>query len=157
MHIRTFFFLFVLHLTPATSRAQLDKVSFAQLDSLQKMESRKVIIFLGAEWCNWCEAMKQTTFKDQQIVRTMNSRYYFIDFNIEEKSTILFNGRRYVFKATGRNTGTNELAQALGKGTVPAICVLNEANEIIYQYSGYLPAKDFLQLLYAIDDSETTR
>ncbi|HVG12398.1 MAG TPA: thioredoxin family protein [Flavisolibacter sp.] len=152
MYIKTLLFLFVLHLPPAPTSAQLVKVRFAQPDSLQKIESRKVIVLLGAEWCNWCEAMKQTTFKEREVVQTMNRRYYFIDFNIEEKSTILFNGRRYAFKATGSHTGMNELAQALGGGTVPAICVLDEANEIIFQYSGFLPAKDLLELLHAMQD-----
>ncbi len=75
MHIRSIILFLFLHLAPASCVAQIVKVSFAQLDSLQKVESRKVIVFLGAEWCTWCAVMKGTTFKDPEVVRIMNSRY----------------------------------------------------------------------------------
>ena len=154
MYIKSLVMLLLLHLAPASAKAQLHAVSFSQLDSLQKLEGRKVIVFLGAEWCNWCGAMKHTTFKNPEVVRMMNSRYYFVPLDTEEKSTIVFRGRKFVFKGTGRNTGRHELAEVLGTGTVPAICVLNEANDIIYQYSGYLSAKDFSKLLHTIDDGK---
>ena len=156
MYCKILILLLLLHLAPARVKAQLREVSFAKLDSLQKSEGRSVIVFLGADWCNWCGAMKHTTFKDPEVVHLLNTRYYFIQFNTEEKGTVTFKGRRFGFKELGRNTGRHELADELGTGTLPAICVLNKENQIIYQYAGYLSPKDFYQLLQAIDNGSLT-
>jgi len=95
--------------------------------------------------------MKSTTFKNQEIIQKLNSDFYFIDLNAEEKRDILFNNQVFTYQPSGNNVGINELAVQLGtinnQIVYPVLCVLNDKNEIILQYSNYLNATDFKLLL----------
>jgi thioredoxin-related protein len=131
--------------------AQLKSYSFEQIDSLQHNQNRKIIVFIHTDWCKYCQAMKNTTFKNKEVIKTLNENFYFITLNAEEKRTITFNSRKFVFKTNGDTKGIHELAYELAnvnnQTTYPTICVLNAQNEIIFQESNYLPAKDFLMVL----------
>ena len=75
-------------------------------------------------------------------------------FNAEERRSVSFAGREFKFKPTGTTTGVHELAEALGsiEGSLsyPTLCFLNNKNEIIYQYGGYLDPKSFFKTLEII-------
>lgn len=100
--------------------------------------------------------MKATTFKNKEIIETLNSNFYFIDFNAEEKRNIAFNNQIFKFKPSGNNVGVHELALQLGtinnQIVYPVLCVLNENYEIILQYSNYLSPKDFKLLLAKLEE-----
>lgn len=131
--------------------AQLHSVSFEQIDSLQTIEKRKTIVFIQTDWCSFCHAMKNTTFKNEEIIKELNAAFYFTDFNAEEKRTVIFNKTTFQYKPTGNNFGTHELAIALGtvnkQLNFPVLCVLNSENEIIFQHSGYLKPKELKLIL----------
>jgi thioredoxin-related protein len=131
--------------------AQLHSVSLEQIDSLQRSEKRKTIVFIQTDWCQFCHAMKNTTFKNEEIIKELNNTFYFVDFNAEEKRTVVFNKTTFQFKPTGNNSGTHELAIALGtinkQLKFPVLCVLNSENEIIFQHSGYLKPKELKLIL----------
>ncbi|TDE55250.1 thioredoxin family protein [Flavobacterium sp. GT3P67] len=134
-----------------TGFAQLHSASLEQIDSLQSVEKRKTIVFIQTDWCQFCHAMKNTTFKNEAIITELNTYFYFVDFNAEEKRTVVFNKTTFQFKPTGNNSGTHELAIALGtvnkQLNFPVLCVLNSENEIIFQHSGYLKPKEFKLIL----------
>ena len=131
--------------------AQLHSVSFEKIDSLQRIEKRKTIVFIQTDWCQFCHGMKSTTFKKEAIIKELNNTFYFVDFNAEEKRAIVFNKTTFQFKPTGNNSGTHELAIALGtinkQLNFPVLCVLNSENEIIFQHSGYLKPKELKLIL----------
>lgn len=131
--------------------AQLRSVSFEEINSLQSVEKRKTIVFIQTDWCQFCHAMKSTTFKNESIIKELNNTFYFVDFNAEEKRTVIFNKTTFQFRPTGNNSGTHELAIALGtinkQLNFPVLCVLNSANEIIFQHSGYLKPKELKLIL----------
>jgi thioredoxin-related protein len=95
--------------------------------------------------------MKNTTFKNEHIIKQLNDNFYFIDFNAEEKRTILFNKAIFKFKSTGNTSGIHELAIQLGtinkQLNYPALCVLNSENEIIFQDNNYINPKEFQLIL----------
>ena len=129
--------------------------TFEEVDRLQHIQKRKIIVFIHTDWCQYCQRMKSTTFKNQEIIDKLNSDFYLIDFNAEEKRDITFNGQVFKYKPTGNNVGVHELALQLGtinkQIVYPVLCVLNEENEIILQYSNYLNAKDFKVLLEKLE------
>ena len=100
--------------------------------------------------------MKTTTFRNQEIIGKLNSNFYFIDFNAEEKRDITFNNQSFKYKPSGNNVGVHELALQLGtinnQIVYPVLCVLNEKNEIILQYNNYLSPKDFKLLLGKLEE-----
>ncbi|MBF7092796.1 thioredoxin family protein [Flavobacterium sp. ALJ2] len=135
----------------STGFAQLRSYSFEQIDSLQQIQKRKVIVFIHTDWCKYCQAMKNSTFKNKKIIEQLNNEFYFIDFHAEEKRTIRFNNRAFHYKPNGNSSGVNELAIQLGtvnnQLTYPIICVLNSENEIIFQDTNYCNAKDLELIL----------
>lgn len=130
---------------------QLQSRSFEAIDSLQQIQKKKIIVFIHTDWCQYCQKMKAITFKNQEIIQSLNSDFYFIDFNAEVKQDIFFNGKTFRYQPTGNNVGVHELALQLGtiqnQIVYPVLCVLNEKNEIILQYNNYLSPKDFKLLL----------
>ena len=145
------FILFLLCCAIPAGFAQLHAVSFEQIDSLQTIEKRNTIVFIQTDWCQFCHAMKNTTFKNEEIIKELNSAFYFVNFNAEEKRKVIFNKTTFQFNRTGYNTGTHELAIALGTVNkqlhFPVLCVLNSENEIVFQHSGYLKPKELKLIL----------
>jgi len=130
---------------------QFQNRTFEEIDALQQIQKRKTIIFIHTDWCQFCHRMKQTTFKNQKIIQKLNSDFYFIDFNAEEKRDIRFNNQIFKYQPTGNNVGVHELALQLGtmnnQIVYPVLCVLNDKKEIILQYNSYLSPSDFKVLL----------
>ncbi|RBN49955.1 thioredoxin family protein [Flavobacterium psychrolimnae] len=131
--------------------AQLHSVAFEEIESLQRIEKRKTIVFIKTYWCQFCHAMKNTTFKNEEIIKELNTAFYFVNFNAEEKRTVVFNNTTFQFKPKGNTSGTHELAISLGtinkQLNFPVLCVLNSENEIIFQHSGYLKPKELKLIL----------
>lgn len=139
----------------STGFCQLKSSTFEEVDSLQQIQKRKAIVFIHTDWCQFCQRMKATTFKDQEIIEKLNSDFYFIDFNAEEKRDIKFNNHTFKYLPSGNNVGVHELALQLGtinnQIAYPTLCVLNEKNEIIFQYNIYLSTKEFKILLEKLE------
>lgn len=144
-------FLIVGILFPLTVFSQIISQSFEQLAGLQKTQNRFVVVFIHTDWCKYCQAMKNTTFKDKEIAALLNQNFWFVDLNAEEKSDITYNGQTYKFRPTGNNTGIHELAEKFttrnGEAAYPSICILNPDFEIIYQYNQLLSINDLRLLL----------
>ena len=149
LNILVLIFGFILF--PNNSFAQLKTYQFEQIDSLQNIQKRKIIVFIHTDWCKFCGAMKNTTFKNKEVIAFLNNQFYFIDLNAEEKKTIYFQGKNYEFKPTGNQTGINDLAKALatinGAISYPTLCVLNNKNEIVFQHNSFLNSVAFLRIL----------
>lgn len=148
-------FLLIFFGISATGFCQLKSNSFEEIESLQQIQKRKIIVFIHTDWCQFCQRMKVTTFKNQEIIEKLNSDFYFIDFNAEEKREITFNNHVFKFQPSGNNVGVHELALQLGtinnQIAYPTLCVLNEKNEIIFQYNIYLSPNDFRILLEKLE------
>lgn len=152
---KLFLFIFFFGITSA-GFCQLQSRTFEAIDSLQQIQKRKIIVFIHTDWCQFCHRMKNTTFKNQQIIKKLNSDFYFIDFNAAETRDITFNNQIFKYVPTGNNVGVHELALQLGtlnnQIVYPVLCVLNEKNEIVLQYNNYLNTKDFKLLLEKLEE-----
>jgi len=148
---KNLYLLLLLYFAIPDVFAQLHSISFEEIDSLQSIEKRKTIVFIQTDWCQYCHVMKNTTFKNDAIIKDLNINFYFVDFNAEEKRTVVFNKTTFQFKPTGNTSGTHELAIALGainkQLNFPVLCVLNSENEIVFQQSGYLKPKELKLIL----------
>ncbi|SHL72792.1 thioredoxin family protein [Flavobacterium chilense] len=152
---KLFLLIFFFGIT-STGFSQLKSSTFEEIDSLQLIQKRKIIVFIHTNWCQFCQRMKTTTFRNQEIIEKLNSNFYFIDFNAEEKRDIMFNNQTFKYKPSGNNVGVHELALQLGtinnQIVYPVLCVLNEKNEIILQYNNYLSPKNFKLLLGKLEE-----
>ncbi|MFT6871203.1 MAG: thioredoxin-related protein [Roseivirga sp.] len=137
--------VFTLLFGATTLSAQDYAISFETLDRLQKSVPKPVIVFLHAPWCKFCENMKQTTFQNPQIKKTLSEDFYLVSFDGESKEDVTFLGNTFKYKPSGANTGVHELAELLGtkEGTLsyPTVTFLNDQYEILHQNDGFLNAK----------------
>ena len=144
----------MLFFTALISRAQLRAHRFEELDSLQKISPKPVLVFIQTSWCRYCAQMKLSTLKNKQVIQLLNNSFYFISFNAEQKEPIYFVNNRFNYVPTGKGTGYHELAEELAtiNGTIayPTVCLLNAKNDIIYQYSGLLTSAEMQRLLKKI-------
>ncbi|MDN5202805.1 thioredoxin fold domain-containing protein [Fulvivirgaceae bacterium BMA10] len=144
-------FLLLGNLTPEYSLAQLNTFSFADIDSLNRVEKREVVVFIHTDWCKYCHKMQSTTFKNDKVIALLNDHFYFISLNAETKQDITYQGYTFKFKPTGGNTGVHEIAEQLGtiegKLNYPTISILNEKNEIVFQYDGLMKSNELSAVL----------
>ena len=140
------------------SFAQIKTFQFEQIDSLQQIERRIVVIFMHTDWCNYCKAMQNTTFKNERVVNYLGKYFYFINLNAEEKRDIHFNKHTFKYKPTGANIGVHELAEQLGtvEGSIsyPALCFLSHNYEIIFQHNQFLSSTDLYPILTELKNSK---
>ncbi len=127
---------------------------FEQIDSLQAVEARPVLVFLHTDWCRYCHRMEHTALRDTAVVRLLNTDFYFVSFDAETERDIRWRGHTFRFRPTGRKTGVHELAEALGtvdgRVAYPTVCILNPAFERIFQYNQALDAAGLLRVLRAV-------
>ena len=141
-------FVFWLIIHPA---ANGQSISFEDLRRLQLQERRPVIVFIHTTWCRYCSAMDNSLHNNNALSRLITQKFYLVKLDGEEKNPIRFAGRDFYFKPTGNNTGVHDLATELGtvngQLSYPTICLLDENNQITYQYPGFLNAGSLLELL----------
>ena len=129
--------------------SQIKVNKFEDIENLEKSERRNVLIFIYTDWCNYCKAMEQTTFRQQTISDLLNQNFYFLTLDAEEKVNITFYGKTYGYQPTGANTGIHDLAKKLtnGKMIYPFLVILNPENEIIFRQDGFLKVNELLNIL----------
>lgn len=133
------------------TKAQLKKIEFHQLDSITTFQSRPTIIFIHTDWCKYCAAMKQSTFKNKEVIEIINNNYYFIEMNAESKVDIIFNKKKYSFQSNGNNSGVHELANFLGKSdgeiSYPTLLIIDSSKKILFKNSGFISSKQMSFIL----------
>lgn len=133
---------------------QLKAVPFEKVAALHQVDPKPMVVFVHTDWCRYCQGMKNTTFKNDHLIKLLNQDFYFLDLNAEEKQNIYFHQQVFRYKPNGNNTGVHELAEALGnnngKLSYPTLCFLNADYEIIYQHHGFIDAKSLLKILESL-------
>ena len=124
--------------------------TFPEVEQLQKTAPKPTVVFLYADWCKICFGMKKNTFQNSKVIEKLNSDYYFVMLNGEEKSDITFLGRTFSYKPSG-NSGIHELAKQLtiseDKISYPTTLILNSNYEIDVLFDGYLNSKKMNSIL----------
>lgn len=138
--------------------AQLKTVQFEEIETLQKIEKRNIIVFIHTDWCKYCKTMQNTTFKNTELITVLNNKFYFVNFIAEDKRKIAFNNKTFDFKPNGSKSGVHELALQLGtidmQISYPTLCILNDKYEIIFQHNSFMNAKELIIILEKIHFTE---
>lgn len=156
-----FFVLIAVSTLLLSAFSQLQRYSFHQIDSLQKVSKKNIVVFIHTSWCTYCQSMQNTTFEDSNIVRLLNEKFLFVDLDAEEKKDILFSGHTFKYRPTGTSTGVHELAEQLGsmdgRVSYPTLSILNPAYEIIFQHNSFLSSADLSNVLKTVLKNQRTR
>jgi len=135
----------------------LQTFHFDDLDSLQNLNEKPVMVFIHTDWCKYCEGMQKSMQTDEKLSHILQKSFYYVPFNAETQESVKLGSHTFKYVPKGPNTGYHELAYAIGKInnqlTYPTICFLNADYEIIYQYAGYLNARQIKKVLLTIKES----
>jgi len=128
--------------------------SFEEAVALNKKEPRKIMVDVYTSWCKYCKDMDNNTFSNRIIAEYLNTAYYPVKFDAEQKGEISFNNYTYKYVAQG-NRGIHELAYVLlqGQMSYPSTVFLNESFEIIHIQKGFVEPVFFDQILKFIGGS----
>ncbi len=150
MKLKFLFFLIsaILCTTSFAQKKAIDWLSFEELAEHFQKEQKPILIFLHTDWCKFCKMQENTTFKDPSIISSLNKDYYCLRFNAENKETVSFFGREYLFSS---EDGYHELAIYLGseegKLELPTTIILNRNLETSFRKSALVGLEEMKQLL----------
>lgn len=135
-------------------RAQLIPADIAKVDSLMAQEAKPILVLLSTDWCQYCQMQKNQIRKNKDFAAKANL-FYYAEFDAESKENVLFQGKEYAFKPTGKNTGTHELARALnGPGTLafPTWVLLDRNYQVLFRHGGVLTPDQLKELLEVVSN-----
>jgi thioredoxin-related protein len=92
---------------------EIEWLSWDEVQVKMKKEPRKVWVDVYTDWCGWCKRMDATTFKNPELIKYMNTKFYAVRFNAEKADSIRFLGKLYTIEP---QTRTNQLAVELMRG-----------------------------------------
>ncbi len=112
--------------------------NFSEALALQKKKPKKIIVNIGAGFCNTCRVMTKTTFTDSVLATYLNKNFYIVNFAIEDKAEIDFKGKKYGNNGEGGFPFHSLALELTRKNFVmPATVILDENLEILDVLSFY--------------------
>jgi uncharacterized protein YyaL (SSP411 family) len=99
-----------------------------------KRENKFVLLDLEAVWCHWCHVMDETTYRDPEVRRLMQSRYLAVKVDQDSRPDLSNRYEDYGW---------------------PATVVFDGNGQEIVKRQGYLQPKQFASILQAIIDDPT--
>lgn len=152
---RFFVLISIFFLITFQSKGQeVQWMSFEEAIEAQKKEQRKIFVDLYTDWCGWCKRMDKTTMTDPFIIEYLNSRFYPVKFNAEQKGDIKFKGETFKLKERKGKRDYHELAAHISRNQLsyPTFIFLNEEAEVIQPVKGYQDASTFKTIMTYIGD-----
>lgn len=139
-------FALFLMFVPCLYLSQMKTGTFSELETLQKGNSKPIIIHLYTDWCSVCKMESVRMNKDKDLVSMMNEHFYLINFETEKtKEKIRFQNREFEYLPNG-SSGIHELALALSKNkeqpVYPLWIILDRNQNLVYYQEGlFAPEK----------------
>ena len=151
------FFIATAFTGPATTPEAEKKVkwyTWEEAVALQKTAPRKIMVDIYTDWCHWCKVMDKKTFEEKDIADYLNTHFYPVKLNAEQKADIIYDGNTFKYVKAGRR-GVHTLAYSLldGKMSYPSIVFLNEKMERVMISAGFKKPDAFkTELTYLAED-----
>jgi thioredoxin-related protein len=107
-----------------------------------KTEKRKIFIDVYTDWCGWCKVMDRKTFSDPQVADLLNTKFYAVKLNAEQREDIMFKGTKFSYVQDGNY---HQLAAALlnNKLSYPTVVFLDEELNGLMPLPGFREAPEF--------------
>ncbi len=116
-------------------------------------EKKKSLVLINTTWCNSCRVMQRTSFIDTTVFAYADSTFRFIDFNAENKDSLLYQGKIYK-NPLQPNMPFHELSRVLSKNNlvIPTLALLDEDNNLMDAVPFYLPPAILKKILVFYGD-----
>lgn len=150
--------LFAREGTKKQAGTEINWISFEEAESRMKKEPRKVLIDVYTDWCGWCKVMDKKTYSNPELIRYVNTHYYAVKFNAEQKEPIRFLEQDWPFVAQNK---ANKLAIELmqGRMSYPTTIIMEENFKNAQPIPGFLEVDKMESVLrfFAEDHYKTTK
>jgi thioredoxin-related protein len=109
------------------AKAPVKVYSVNEVEQMLKKKPRKVLVNIGADFCNTCAIMTKTTFMDTSVANYINKNFYLINFKATNSDTIIFKGEKY-YNTLVNNFPLNTLVFRFtnNRFSLPTLCMLDE-------------------------------
>lgn len=151
-------FALLLVLTQSATSQEVNWMTWEEAAKAIEKQPRKVFVDVYTNWCGWCKKMDATTFKDPTIVEELNSKFYAVKLNAEQKESIFWKGEEFKWVAGGRD-GINKLAHDLldGQLSYPTYVILDAEYSRILISPGYMESPMLMkELKFAAEEHYKT-
>ena len=117
-------------------------------EKVENDEKKYYFVDVYTEWCGWCKVMDRETFAQKEVIDFMNKNFHNIKFDAEQRETVVFNNKTYMWVNSGRN-GINMLAMDWlnTELSYPSYVVLDENKKPVEVLKGYMEVSPFMQAL----------
>lgn len=137
------------------SNTNLETVNWMSWEeAMVKMESnpKKVLVDVYTNWCGWCKRMDATTFKDPEVVNYVNTNFYAVKLNAEQREDITYDNHVFKF-STNKGKKVHELAASIldNRLSYPSIVYFNEKMERVLLSAGYKDGPTILSELQKVN------
>ncbi|SEM69696.1 AhpC/TSA family protein [Chryseobacterium taichungense] len=148
-------FLFLMCM-PFFCFSQIKTVTFADLEILQKENSKPIIIHIYTSWCPVCKIESFELNKDKDLVKLINENFYFVNFDAEKtKEKIRFQGEEFNYVSNG-SSGIHELVLALSKNkkqpVYPLWIIIDKNGNLVDYHEGLFRAEKMKKKLGELFD-----
>lgn len=146
-----YFFPLIFVIFPFIAGAQ--NINWLAVDSafeLNASKPRKIFVDVYTDWCYWCKVMERKTFLNKDVIDYLNTHFYSVHFNAEDKDTITVLGKKYTPNYEYSKYNSLSISLLHGQMAFPSFNFTDEKNETIAVVPGYWKPKSFLKLLIFI-------
>jgi thioredoxin-related protein len=107
-------------------------VQITEIEALMKKKPKKLLVNVGAEFCNTCKIMEKTTFVDTSLASYINKNFYLVNISATSRDTIIFRNEKH-YNTLINNYPLHTLAMSLtgGRFSLPSLCILDEKLQLI--------------------------
>ncbi|EGD34070.1 MULTISPECIES: thioredoxin family protein [unclassified Capnocytophaga] len=143
--MKQIFSVLLVLMISVVSAQEIKWMSMNEALSAQKKNPKKIFVDVYTAWCGPCKMLSEKTFKNKDLVKYINDKFYAVKFNAEGNEDISYKGVTYKnnnydpAKANTRN-GMHDFAGALGVSAYPTMLVFDEKSAPIFPITGYLTA-----------------
>ena len=132
-----------------TTNNKVKWYTIQEAEKLMKESPRPLFIDTYTDWCGWCKRMDQDTFANSVIAEILNTKFYPVKFDAEDKESVTFLGQNFI--NDGKAGRAHQLAVALlnGQLSYPTVVFLTMEDDKpgVSPVPGYRPAKEMEPLL----------
>jgi thioredoxin-related protein len=118
---------------------QIQWLTWDEAITLNAQQPKKIIIDIYTDWCGWCTKMDKETFSDPTIIAIVNTHFYAVKLDAEQKEQINYKEHTFSFQPEHGRRGAHELAISLldGRMGYPTLVFLDETEQRITISPGY--------------------
>ena len=80
----------LLFVTLQLSSQEVKWMSWEEAAAANDKQPKKIFVDVYTNWCGWCKKMDASTFKEADVVKILNEKFYPVKLNAEQKESIFW-------------------------------------------------------------------